>query len=320
MFYGKIKSYLAAFFVLFCVADIYAQQEATQLKYSDMNNWVTREFRESSIIGGTKRTLYEIGATDTIKEAKPHEHGDSPWETSSVYARVSGITKGSSTVFPEKRGDGYAARLETRLEEVVVLGIINLKVLATGTIFSGSITEPVKDSKDPMQKLMQGVPYTERISGIKFDYKAKTGGKRIKATGFSRSDLPGKNEADVCVILQKRWEDADGNIYAKRLGTGWTRIKESTDDWINGFILPVKYGDLSKSAEFESYQDLFDGKDRLVCGKNSKGENKPIIETAWGNEDEEPTHIIIRFSAGYGGAYVGAVGDILWIDNVEILK
>ena len=53
---------------------------------------------------------------------------------------------------------------------------------------------------------------------------------------------------------------------------------------------------------------------------NSKGENRQIIETGWGDDDDEPTHIIMRFSAGYGGAYVGAVGDILWIDNVEIIK
>ena len=221
---------------LFSIFQINAQ--SGQLKYSDMNSWIMRDIKESGIIGGKHRILYEIGKPDTILEARPHNPGDSPWETSSVYAKVSGITKGSSTVFPEERGDGYCARLETRLEEVVVLGMINLKVLATGTIFTGSITEPVKDSKDPMQKLMQGIPYNHRIKGIRFDYKAKTGGDRIKSTGFSKSKLPGKNEAEICVILQKRWEDKDGNIFAKRVGTGWLRVKASTD-WINGFTLPV---------------------------------------------------------------------------------
>ena len=315
----NIKTFiLGAFFCnILSVSTSFAQN--SQLKYSDMNSWIMRDIKESGIIGGNHRILYEIGRPDTIWEAQPHQPGDSPWETSSVYARVSGITKGSSTVFPEKREDGYCARLETRLEEVAVLGLINLKVLATGTIFTGSIVEPVKDSKDPMQKLMQGIPYTKKIKAIKFDYKAKTGGERMKATGFSKSKLPGKNEADICVLLQKRWEDADGNIYAKRVGTGWMRVKESTSAWINGFELPVQYGDITKNSDYQPYKALYSG-DEVICGKNSKGENKRIIETGWGDENDMPTHIIIRFSAGYGGAYVGAVGDILWIDNVEIVE
>ena len=293
--------------------------QSPQLPYADMDSWIMREIKESGIIGGKKRILYEIGRPDTIREAIAHAPGDSPWETSSVYAKVSGIVKGSSTVFPEKRGNGYCARLETRLEEVVVLGIINLKVLATGTIFSGSITEPVRDSKDPMQKLMQGIPFNKRIQGIRFDYKTKTGGKRMKATGFSKSKLPGKNAADVCVLLQKRWEDKDGNIYAKRIGTGWTRFSQSTTNWVNGYELPVQYGDITQKPGYQPYMALYQG-ENIICGKNSKGENKQIIETGWGDENELPTHIIIRFSAGYGGAYVGAVGDVLWIDNVEIIE
>lgn len=284
-----------------------------------MDSWIMRNIKESGIIGGNERILYEIGHPDTIPEALPHNPGDSPWETSSVYAKVSGITKGSSTVFPEKRGNGYAARLETRLEEVAVLGLINLKVLATGTIFTGSIMEPVRDSKDPMQKLMQGIPFSKRIKGIKFDYKAKTGGKRMKATGFSKSNLKGKNAADICVLLQKRWEDEEGNVMAKRVGTGWIRITESTPDWVNGFELPVAYGDITRSADYQPYKGLYNGDD-IICGKNSKGENKRITEVGWGDENDQPTHIIIRFSAGYGGAYVGAVGDVLWIDNVEIVE
>lgn len=313
-----IKSATIAASALLLTSSIYAQK-VVQLPYSNMNSWVVREFKESGIIGGTNRTLYEIGKSDTIKGAIARVPGDSPWETSSVYAKVSGIVKGSSTVFPEKRGDGYCARLETRLEEVVVLGLINLKVLATGTIFTGKIIEPVRDSKDPMQKLMQGIPYTKRIKSIRFDYKAKTGGKRIKSTGFSKSDLPGKNAADISVILQKRWEDANGNIYAKRVGTGWTRITESTDNWVNNFELPVEYGDISSKANYESYKGLYKD-DSILFGINSKGEPKRVLEIGWGSESEEPTHMIIRFSAGYGGAYVGAIGDVLWIDNVKIVE
>ena len=53
---------------------------------------------------------------------------------------------------------------------------------------------------------------------------------------------------------------------------------------------------------------------------NSEGVNKQINEIGWGDENDVPTHIIIRFSAGYGGAYVGAVGDILWVDNIKLIE
>ena len=314
------KYYLSGVFSLLAIAG-FDQSEAAKndIRYSDMNSWVRREIKESGIIGGKNKVLYEIGKSDTIIGEKAREIGDSPWETSSVYAKVAGIVKVSSTVFPEERNGGYCARLETRLEEVVVLGLINLKVLATGTIFTGSIAEPVKDSKDPMQKLMQGMEYNKRPQAIKFDYKAKTGGSRMKATGFSKSKLPGKNAAEVSVILQKRWEDEDGNILAKRIGTGWVRFDESKEDWVNDYTLSIQYGDISSEAGYEDYMGLVGSEDRIICGKNSAGENKKITEIGWGTEDEAPTHIIVRFSAGYGGAYVGSVGDILWVDNIGIV-
>ena len=43
---------------------------------------------------------------------------------------------------------------------------------------------------------------------------------RIKLSGFSkRSEVNGIDMPLVNLFLQKRWEDKDGNIYAKRIGT-----------------------------------------------------------------------------------------------------
>lgn len=50
-------------------------------------------------------------------------------------ARVSGITKTNTSVFPETRGDGFCARLDTRMESVKVLGIVDITVLAAGSMF-----------------------------------------------------------------------------------------------------------------------------------------------------------------------------------------
>lgn len=43
---------------------------------------------------------------------------------------------------------------------------------------------------------------------------------RIRATGFSKiTDVAGKDFPAAILFLQKRWEDAQGNVYAKRVGT-----------------------------------------------------------------------------------------------------
>lgn len=53
---------------------------------------------------------------------------------------------------------------------------------------------------------------------------------RIRATGFSKiTDVPGKDYPAAILFLQKRWEDANGNVYAKRIGTMVTYYYHSTD-------------------------------------------------------------------------------------------
>ena len=51
---------------------------------------------------------------------------------------------------------------------------------------------------------------------------------------------------------------------------------------------------------------------------NSKGQNVPIIEEGWADANETPTHMILKFDSSYGGAYIGSVGNTLWIDNVKL--
>ncbi len=308
------------FAILLCLlfsANQAMAEKVITLPYSDMDSWYQRDLKESRLIGGEVRTLYDVGKPGKTNKTEVWNQGDSPWKTSSIYANVVGIVKGSNTVFPEKRGNGYCARMETVLEEVYVFGLIHVTALATGSILTGQLLEPIRNISSPMSKMVQGVPFTHRIKAVKFDYKAKTGGKRIKASALSKSDVDGANAAEVSVFLQKRWEDADGNIFCKRIGTAYMRITQSTD-WVNGYRLNLHYGDISQQKFFKDYMGL-NYKGYPLYGENSKGENVPINEVGW-DGDATPTHIIIRFSAGYGGAYVGAVGDCLWIDNVELIE
>ena len=314
-----VISALTAFLVSFNAA-----AQIKPIPFGNMEHWMVRQIDESGIIGGKTKFLYEVASGDTLRNNTPYVPNlkVSPWATSSVLAVVKGVTKSSCTVFPEYHGKGRAARLETRIERVKVLGLINISVLATGTIFLGEIAEPVRDTKNPQAKLMMGIPFTERPKSIIYDYKFEQGaenGKRMKMTGFSRvQDIPGVNCAEMCLLLQKRWEGADGKVYAKRVGTAWVRYDKDTKSWVNANEGPIKYGDITKSPDFQPYMGLIEaGEDAPHC-KNSKGEAVPIHETGWAAPGEKPTHIILRFSSGHGGAYVGSPGAMLHIDNVKL--
>lgn len=295
-------------------------QKTAPIAFGHFDQWTVREIKESAVIGGQVRYLYEIAPNDTLRGDQPyHRNPRSPWGTSNILARVSGITKCSATVFPEPRGAGRCARLETRLETVKVLGMIDITVLASGSLFLGDMIEPVKSTKDPMSKLNQGVPFADRPAALLFDYKFHTDGSpdRIKATGFSaQKSVPGQDYADVVLLLQKRWEDAEGNVHATRVGTLYQTFDTDTPEWVNNHAMPIRYGDITRQTDFRAEMGLLpDG--RYWC-RNSKGQMVPIRETGWAAPDETPTHLILQISSSYGGAYVGTPGNSLWVDNVRL--
>ena len=57
------------------------------IAFGNMNQWVTRNIKESGLIGGKTKQVFEIGPTRTIDGAKAYKNlGGSPWATSNVYA------------------------------------------------------------------------------------------------------------------------------------------------------------------------------------------------------------------------------------------
>ena len=249
-----------------------------------------------------------------------HNQGGSPWGTSNVMAKVCGITKTNTSTYREKRGNGYCARLETHIEKVKVLGVVNIEVLAAGSVFLGSVPEPITNTSNPMSKLSVGLPFHKRPKAICFDYKVKLSNQanRIRQTGFSKvSKVAGRDMPDVICLLQKRWEDAKGNIYAKRVGTLIHRFNKTTD-WVNNAQFEIQYGDITKQPGYKSYMGLITGDDTKYC-LNSKGKMVPVKEVGWADANETPTHMVLQFDSSYGGAYVGAVGTTLWVDNVRVV-
>ncbi len=288
--------------------------------YGDMDHWVVREIHESGIIGGQTKWLYEPGPSDTIVGNIAFENkGGSPWRTSNVMAKVAGIVKTNTSVFPERRGDGMCARLETRYESVRVLGIVDIEVIAAGSFFLGEIHEPIRGTRNPQAMLCSGVEFTRRPKAIRFDYKVKAAPEknRVRSTGFSRKSMvPGQDSLAVILLLQKRWEDKDGNVYSKRVGTMVQRYTRSTDGWVNAATYPILYGDITGRPEYRSYMRI-QVEERYTT--NSRGESVPIREIGWAEPGETPTHMVLQFTSSHGGAYIGSPGNTFWIDNVALI-
>jgi len=313
-----LPSALTILLTLFSARTTAQTERVEEIPFGNMDTWMVRKIKESAVIGGNTRYSYEITRGDTLVDA-PYKNTISPWGTSSVLAKVSGITKASVTVFPEARDGGYCARLETRIETVQVLGLININVLASGTVFLGEMVEPVTDTKNPQSKLVTGIPFTGRPTALQFDYKVIAGGDCIRSTGFSRQQsVDRKDMAEVQILLQHRWEDANGNIYAKRVGTGWQRFGATQTQWQNGHRIPVHYGDITSRTFYGPYMGLKQG-EAVYYTRNSKGKMVPIQETAWGDGSKEVTHLFIQFSSSNGGAYIGSTDSRLWIDNVKLV-
>jgi len=294
-----------------------AAQQVQLLPFGNFDQWITRNIKESGVIGGKQKTIYAIGPTQTINgQIAYHNKGGSPWATSNVMAHVSGIYKTNLSVYKEAHsGHGSCAKLYTHLEGVKVLGLININVLAAGSVFVGEMQEPITSASDPMKKLNYGIPFTRKPKALVFDYAVKLAGgnSRIKQTGFGgASKVAGMDMPDVLLFIQKRWEDAKGNIYAKRIGTMVTRFVSNTG-WRNGQRFEIHYGDITKTSYYKNYMGL-----NYVqrYAKNSKGKMVPIKEVGWGSAADTPTHLCLQFDSSHGGAYVGSVGNTLWIDNV----
>jgi hypothetical protein len=298
----------------------FAQSKVESLNFGSMDQWVTRKIKESGIIGGATKEVYEIGPTQTIEGAIAYKNlGGSPWGTSNVMAKVAGIIKTNTSVFPEKRGSGYCARLDTRMESVKVMGLVDITVLAAGSIYLGYINEPVRSTKNPNKMLCMGIPFTKKPTAIRYDYKVKMSGSsnRVKATGFGKqTTVAGIDYPATILTLQKRWEDKNGNVYAKRIGTMVVYYDKTTADWQNNATYEILYGDITGNPAYKESMRL-NADERFT--ENSKGESVQIKEIGWGDADDTPTHLMIQFTSSHGGAYIGSPGNSFWVDNVRLV-
>lgn len=294
-----------------------AQAQTVPLKYGNFDHWVTRNIKESSLVGGNTKTVYAIGPDQTLGTKAYTPIGGSPWATSNVMAKVMGITKGSNAVYPAVRaGQGKCAKLCTEMEHVKAIGLINMDVVVAGTIFLGRMFEPISSTKNPYSKMEMGIEYDQRPQALQFDYLLDMpgGNSRTYSSGFgAKRTLAGADKAVALVLLQRRWEDADGNLHARRVGTGHELYGRSTGGWVNRHRVPIHYGEAA-----DVYRLI--PKHKSYYARNSKGKLVPVIEEGWDSADAQPTHLIVLFSSGAGEPYTGTLGTDFYIDNVAMVK
>ncbi|MBR4740187.1 MAG: PCMD domain-containing protein [Bacteroidales bacterium] len=300
----KVEAIIAA--LLLAASPAFAQR-VEPVPFGDFEQWTRREIKESGILGGNVRTIYVIGPEETIVGNKVYDYSRTIWASSNAYARVAGITKTSVTVEPAQGPDGLCARLTTRFAECKVAGVVNISVLATGSIYWGRMLEPVTGVKDPFSMMDWGIPFTGKPSALLLDISAQlpNTGKLVRGTTFSHKEFPGEDPCQILLLLQHRWEDADGNIHALRVGTAIRRIGQSTDGWVQNMRVPVVFGDYTPLPN-------------TLYAVNSRGERKPILEEGRADENTPVTHAILQISAGSCGAFTGALGNTLDVDNIRL--
>jgi len=290
-----------------------------QLNYSSLDFWFSRKLKESSLLSGNTISLYGVGKVDPTSDIYDLnlKDGKSPWSTSNIYTKMV-LDIGNTRVFPEKRMNGSCCRLETAIRKDNIVGL-KVEVLIAGTLFLGEMIEPVKGLKDPLKNVNQGIPFSKKPRAIKFDYKYKVGNKRVKAV-YSVEPAEGPDEAEFCLILEKRWEDKNGNVFATRIGGARQFFTGSVDQWINGATFPVSYGNITTLPEYDAKtMGLIPGSG-VVFVKNSRNEMVPLVETGWGKPEDIPTHLILYFTSSYQGVqYIGSTESVFWVDNIELI-
>ena len=291
--------------------------------YGTFDRWCVREVEESALIGGNTEYLYEFYGSpyDTLRVGKtPFTAPEGYlWRTNNVLAVILGIVKTNNTVYPEKRGNGYCARIETHLEEVKVLGMVNMDVCCQGAMMIGELPEPIRDTKDPMTKVLYGVPFNGRPKCLRLDYKADVGHEVYRGTGFSRLKAMGYPDyAEITVMLIKKWEDESGNVHSLRVGTGIERITEDIPEWVNGHEVEIHYGDITDRPFYRDYMGLKTDPVTAYRAMNSRGEKVIIQEEGWAEPGTEPNWLMIHFITSCGEAFYGGLGNTLWIDNVYL--
>lgn len=297
---------------------IQAQYRIEPIPFGNMDQWIVRYIKDSKILGGTCKTLYTLGQTDTIRENGAYvAEANNPWGCSDTYAKFLGVeTAVSGSVYPEGRGNGYCCRLRNVVNHIPR---VNMYAMVSGTIYMGHALEPlgILAKSKPYTATDFGIPFTQHPIALMLDYKAKISNTNIiiSTTNNKIEKIEGNDCAVIYIYLQHRWEDPNsGLIYARRVGTAYERICETIPEWINNHEIPIRWGNITNDTTFQAYEDL---NQVAMMARNSRGEMVRIEEVGWSLD--EPTHIVMYISSSNAGVFRACEGNTLWVDNLRFV-
>ena len=306
--------------VCLCIVStlLHAERRVETIAYGDMDQWQVRYIKESKLLGGKTKTLYALAPTDTIRKNLAYTPAESnPWGCSATYAKFMGIETGiEGSVVPERRGYGYCCKMQNVLTHV---NIGDIYAMVSGTIYMGTALEPlgILAKSKPYTAIDFGVPFTKHPVALMLDYKATiSDADSLITTEHNRPEMvAGHDCAVIYIYLQHRWEDSEtGKIYARRVGTVYERICETIPEWVNNHEIPIRWGNITTSSEFQDYEGL----NRVdMMTRNSVGKMVRIEEVGW--SIDEPTHIIMYISASNAGVFRAYEGNTLWVDNLRFV-
>lgn len=321
MGYNRTKTQRTGLYFLIVLVAIVSSASAQTyepIPFGDFEQWTTRNIKESAVFGGDTKTIYNIGPQATVEGTKPYDYTQTVWCSSNTLADIIGMTKTSTSVRPEKYEGDTCARLETVLENCKVIGIINVKALSAGSILLGDAIEPLTSLDNPYSFYNWCIPFSKRPKALVADFKAYINPENIitHVSGNSLKTSQGEDPAEFRLLLQQRWEDADGNIFAKRVGTAEYLVRQTTDGWQTGFRIPVVYGDAHEAEGFNPLMDITNP-DNPMYPRNSKGKMVEIQEIGWAEPDAQITHAVLLIASGCQPTFSGMLGNILWVDNLK---
>ena len=294
-------------------------QRYEKVPFGDFEQWAVRYITESKVIGGQEKIMYMVGPTDTIRDNVVYSSENTDWASSNVYAKLMGVVKTNTNVMPDRGPTGTCAKLFTQMASCKVIGLLNINVLAGGCVFWGEMQEPVSNLANPCSVADWGIPFNKRPKAMVLNYKAivPNTGKLIKSTTFCASEFDGYDSPEIVFVLENLQEDASGNVHIKRVGTAIRRIEKTSEGWVMDFRIPVIYGDARNDKDYKPYMDLIKAYRNMYLS-NSKGKKKCIVEEEWADPDCPVTHAMMWFASGSCGAFIGALDNVLWVDEIRL--
>ena len=165
--------------------------------------------------------------------------------------------------------------------------------ISAATIYIGKFNTENIDPSDPRAAIDFGSPFTGRPKAFTLDYTYQPGPENQDR---NQGPLPYSDQCDIYLLLEVRNQSS-----VKRLGTAWFRSDAAVGNF-EEIEVPVVYGELDSS--FPDFMKPADGS----------------YVSADSAQFVLPTHVTFVASSSFDGDnFAGAVGSLLFIDNLELI-